>query len=98
MDEKLTLRDCILIPGIYIHEKQPIALKSLEKTKKKTSLLKPGVIRSAILGNSKGLFGVAKYLVKPYIPYIWRYFLDFLTSERHADEFRAQPLFPISQK
>jgi len=27
--------------------------------------------------------------IKPYIPYVWGYFLDFLAGESNPDEFRA---------
>lgn len=36
--------------------------------------------------------------IKPYIPCIWRYSLDFLTSEGNAKELRFQPLISVSEE
>jgi len=85
MDKKLALRDWILKPGSRFHVKQLFALQSSEKTKKKVILLTSGATRSANFGNTETLTGVADYLVKPYIPYVWRYFLDFLLHKRNTD-------------
>jgi len=41
---------------------------------------------------------IANYAIKPYIPRIWRNFLDFLTLKRNADEFRTNPVFAMPQK
>ena len=36
--------------------------------------------------------------IKPYIPSIWRNFLDFLAAECNADKLRSKPVFSVSQK
>ena len=41
---------------------------------------------------------IANYPIKPYIPRIWRNFLDFLTLKRNAEQFRSNPVFAVSQK
>ena len=40
---------------------------------------------------------VAKHSIKPYIPSIWRYFLDSLALERYANQFGTQPVFPVPE-
>ena len=42
--------------------------------------------------------GLADNAGKPYIPTIWRYFLDFLAIECKPDELWSQPGSPASQK
>ena len=44
------------------------------------------------------LITVANYTIKPYIPRIWRNFLDFLAFERNADQLRSNPVFSVPQK
>ena len=44
------------------------------------------------------LAGGTNYAIKPYIPRVWRYFLDFLTVERNAEQFRLQPMLTMSQE
>lgn len=39
-----------------------------------------------------------KYLIKWYVPRVWRNFLDFLTVERNAEQLWAQPSLPVFQK
>ncbi len=48
-------------------------------------------------GDGKGLTKLRNYPIKPYIPRIWRDFLDLLALERHANKFRSQPAPTISQ-
>jgi len=45
-----------------------------------------------------GLFLIAEYAIKPYIPRIWLNFLDFLAAEGDTKKFWAKPVSTVSQK
>jgi len=43
--------------------------------------------------------GLAENAIKPYIPRLWRDFLDFLALERKADKLWSQPtLSPLKER
>ena len=42
--------------------------------------------------------GFCKNVIKPYIPWIWAYFLDFLAFESEAGKFWTMPLAAVLQK
>ena len=46
----------------------------------------------------KCLVVFSDHAIKPYIPRIWAYFLDFLAFKGDADEFRTNPLLAMSQE
>jgi hypothetical protein len=54
--------------------------------------------RSTTFPGKNKLLRIADHAIKPYIPRIWRNFLDCLTLKRDADKFRVYPVLAISQK
>jgi hypothetical protein len=49
------------------------------------------------LQHKERLVAFCDYAIKPYIPRIWRYFLDFLAFEGHANELWSEPVRTMSQ-
>jgi len=47
-------------------------------------------------GRYLGIF--CGYSIKPYVPRVWRNFLDFLAIKCRANQLRAQPVTPVLQK
>mgnify|MGYP001824703892 CR=1 FL=1 len=73
-------------------------MQSEENAKQNMNRSRPGATRYANSSDAEGSISVADYLIKPYIPYVWRYFLDFLQRESNADEFWTKPLPPTPQE
>ncbi len=62
--------------------------------------LRVGVLRRkypVFYGKKRG-FLVGNDPIKPYIPSIWRNFLDFLAVKRNAEEFGPQPVCSMTQE
>ena len=51
--------------------------------------------QGCISGAQDASVSVGKNRIKPYIPRIWPYFLNFLASEGNADQFRSKPQLPV---
>lgn len=54
--------------------------------------------RNAFFLDKYSLILIAYYAIKPYIPRIWRNFLDFLTLKRYADQLRTKPVSAMPEK
>jgi hypothetical protein len=51
-----------------------------------------------IFPGENSLFLVGDYAINPYIPRLWHDFLDFLALKRNANQFRTNPVSPVSQE